>query len=138
MPPEPEPDPAAAHGPEDPPVPAIVRRLQRRRAHHRANGMLVRVAWVLAGAVVTAAGLAMLVLPGPALVAIPAGLAILSLEFAWAARLLDVSLAHAHRAQRRAGSATRGERAMVVAAALVIAGACLVIALRYDVPVLPV
>jgi tellurite resistance protein TerC len=36
------------------------------------------------GASVLALGVAMLVLPGPAFVVIPAGLAILSLEFAWA------------------------------------------------------
>ena len=86
-------EPGPAHDPEEPPVPALVRRLRERRAHHHANPRIVRVAWVLAGVVVTLAGLAMLVLPGPAFVAIPVGLAILSLEFAWAARLLDRSLA---------------------------------------------
>jgi len=33
-------------------------------------------------------GIAMIVLPGPAVVVIPAGLAILATEFAWAKRLL--------------------------------------------------
>lgn len=40
------------------------------------------------GASVVAVGVAMLVLPGPAFVVIPAGLAILGLEFAWAQRWL--------------------------------------------------
>ena len=34
-------------------------------------------------------GIAMILLPGPAILFIPLGLAILSLEFAWAQRLLD-------------------------------------------------
>lgn len=38
----------------------------------------------LVGGTVVLAGIAMIVLPGPAIVVIPAGLAILGLEFAWA------------------------------------------------------
>ncbi len=45
-----------------------------------------RAAVSLIGGTVVAAGVAMLVLPGPALLVIPAGLAILGLEFAWARR----------------------------------------------------
>jgi hypothetical protein len=40
------------------------------------------------GATVLALGLALIVLPGPAIVAIPLGLAILATEFLWARRLL--------------------------------------------------
>jgi tellurite resistance protein TerC len=35
-------------------------------------------------------GVAMLVLPGPAIVVIPAGIAVLALEFAWARRWLRI------------------------------------------------
>jgi uncharacterized protein (TIGR02611 family) len=42
----------------------------------------------LVGGSLFLAGLAMLVLPGPALVVIPAALAILALEFVWARRWL--------------------------------------------------
>jgi tellurite resistance protein TerC len=42
----------------------------------------------LVGATVMAVGVAMIVLPGPAVIVIPAGLAILGLEFAWARRWL--------------------------------------------------
>lgn len=41
------------------------------------------------GTSVVLVGIAMLVLPGPALVVIPAGLAILGIEFAWARRWLE-------------------------------------------------
>ncbi len=41
------------------------------------------------GGTVLAAGVAMLMLPGPAIVVMPIGLAILGLEFAWARRWLQ-------------------------------------------------
>jgi len=40
------------------------------------------------GASVVALGVAMLVLPGPAIIVIPLGLAVLAVEFAWARRWL--------------------------------------------------
>lgn len=43
-----------------------------------------RLAVAVVGATVLAIGVVMLVTPGPAIVLIPAGLAILSIEFAWA------------------------------------------------------
>jgi tellurite resistance protein TerC len=43
-----------------------------------------RIAVALVGGTVLLVGLALIVLPGPAFVVIPIGLAILGLEFAWA------------------------------------------------------
>lgn len=43
----------------------------------------------IVGIVVVAIGVALIVLPGPAFIVIPAGLAILSLEFEWARRWLQ-------------------------------------------------
>ena len=60
------------------------------------------------GGIVLLAGIAMLVLPGPAFLVIPAGLAILATEFEWAHRLKERFKAkfHAarekHRARKRA------------------------------------
>ena len=48
--------------------------------------LLRRVGIALAGFIVLLAGIAMIVLPGPAFIVIPLGLGILSLEFPWAAR----------------------------------------------------
>lgn len=48
-----------------------------------------RIAVFVAGVAVLLAGVAMLVLPGPGLVVIILGLAILATEFAWAERALD-------------------------------------------------
>lgn len=43
-----------------------------------------RIAITVVGATVLAVGIVMVVIPGPAVVFIPVGLAILGLEFAWA------------------------------------------------------
>jgi tellurite resistance protein TerC len=50
---------------------------------------LRRIAVAFVGGTVVAVGVVMLVLPGPAVLVIPAGLAILSTEFRWAGRLLE-------------------------------------------------
>jgi tellurite resistance protein TerC len=51
-------------------------------------GWARRIAVGLVGGTVLAIGVALLVLPGPAFVVIPLGLAILGVEFAWARRWL--------------------------------------------------
>lgn len=48
-----------------------------------------RVIILVVGVTVIAIGVAMIVLPGPAFVVIPAGLGILATEFLWARRLLE-------------------------------------------------
>jgi len=48
-----------------------------------------RVIIVVIGFTVLLVGVALLVLPGPAFLVIPAGLAILAIEFAWARRWLQ-------------------------------------------------
>ena len=60
------------------------------------NGVIpaaLRQVWrliiLVVGVTVVAVGVAMIVLPGPAFVVIPAGLGILATEFMWARRLLD-------------------------------------------------
>lgn len=48
-----------------------------------------KVVVAVVGVTVVTLGLLLIVLPGPAFVVIPAGLAILAIEFAWARRWLD-------------------------------------------------
>jgi tellurite resistance protein TerC len=45
-----------------------------------------RIVILITGGVVLLIGIALLVLPGPAIVVIPVGLSILAIEFAWARR----------------------------------------------------
>lgn len=49
-----------------------------------------RVAMIVIGFTILAIGIAMIVLPGPAIVVIPVGLALLATEFIWAKKLLLV------------------------------------------------
>jgi len=48
-----------------------------------------QVVIAVVGSAVVLAGVAMILLPGPAIVIVPAGLAILATEFIWARRLLS-------------------------------------------------
>jgi len=53
-------------------------------------GQAKRLIVIVIGFTILAAGVAMIVLPGPAVVVIPVGLAILATEFIWARKLLDM------------------------------------------------
>jgi uncharacterized protein (TIGR02611 family) len=60
------------------------------------NGVIpsaLRQVWrlivLVVGVTIVAVGVAMIVLPGPAIVVIPAGLALLATEFVWARRILE-------------------------------------------------
>jgi uncharacterized protein (TIGR02611 family) len=106
--------------------PKLVQRLRHRRERHRDRGRVYRIAWVTAGFIVVVAGLVMVVFPGPALVVIPIGLAMLSLEFAWAERLLDSTLERGVEAKDMAMGASRRQKIVGIAAivcALAAAGA---------------
>lgn len=59
-----------------------------------------RLIVVVIGSTVLAAGIAMIVLPGPAVVVIPIGLAILATEFVWASRLLVSVKERIHRMRK--------------------------------------
>jgi Putative transmembrane protein (PGPGW) len=58
-----------------------------------------RVAVTIAGFLVLIAGAAMLVLPGPGILVIVAGLAVLATEYVWAQRLLKVAKEKANQAK---------------------------------------
>lgn len=66
--------------------------IEEKREEHLKRSVPYRIIWVVAAVIVIAAGLVMIVLPGPAMIVIPVGLAMLSLEFAWAARLTRLAL----------------------------------------------
>lgn len=62
---------------------------RRERTEEEAQrNIVVRIAIITFGTLVTLAGLAMMVLPGPGIVVIIAGLGILASEVSWAERLL--------------------------------------------------
>lgn len=69
--------------------------------------MARKIVVLVIGGTVTLVGIALIVLPGPAFIVIPAGLAILAIEFAWARRWLhkakDMAKAAAQKAKSMAG-----------------------------------
>ena len=109
----------------------LQRRIETERERYAARGRAFRVVWVIAGMIVVAAGLAMILFPGPAFIIIPIGLAMLSFEFAWAQRLLDKGMESGKAAQELAENATTQQKAFAGAAAVcalvAVAGAALVI-----------
>ena len=60
-----------------------------------------RLVILVTGVTVLLVGVALLFLPGPAIIVIPAGLAILSIEFAWARRFLHRVRHHISEQHRR-------------------------------------
>ena len=66
-----------------------------------------RIAILVLGLALVALGVALLVLPGPGLLVIIAGLAVLATEFAWAEHLLDRAKEQATKARDKARSSWR-------------------------------
>lgn len=116
----------------------LIAGLQDRRERHREHGRLYRILFAMAGATVTLAGVVMLITPGPALVIIPIGLAMLALEFAWAERMLERAIDRAEAARRSATEASRFQKVFGAVATVAGIGAFIAASLVWDIPLLPV
>jgi uncharacterized protein (TIGR02611 family) len=128
------PEPAIA----EPEKPKLVKRLEAQRDRHRERPVVIRALYVVIGFTIVLSGLAMLVLPGPAFLVIPVGLAVLSLEFAWAENLLGRALEQGEAAKRKAAETTKTQRILTATAATLAGAAFVTWALLGDVPLLPV
>jgi uncharacterized protein (TIGR02611 family) len=117
--------------------PTMPERLRAQRERHLQRPKPIRLLYIVAGFTILLAGIAMLLAPGPAFVVIPVGLAVLSLEFAWAERLLDTAIEKGEAAKRKAAATTKIERVLTVIAVLLAAGAVVVWGVWGDVPLLP-
>jgi uncharacterized protein (TIGR02611 family) len=103
----------------------------RLRAFMRAHRLLNttwRIGVFTVGAAVLAAGLVMMVTPGPGWAAIFIGLAILATEFAWAQRVLSRAKRAAERAKDKALDPRVRRRNAIIAIALGLAGAAAIVA----------
>jgi uncharacterized protein (TIGR02611 family) len=117
--------------------PTLVERLRAQREQHLERPRIVRAGFVVVGFTLLLGGVAMLVLPGPALAVIPVALAILSLEFAWAGRLLEKALEQAEKAKQTAKETSGMQRLAVgVAVALGVAAAT-VASILWEIPIIP-
>ena len=93
---------------------------------------------MVVGITIFLGGVVMLVTPGPAFVLIPIGLAILSLEFAWAERLLERSLEEADKAKRKAAATSTTQKVVTGVAVALGVGALIAWAIVGDIPIVPV
>lgn len=118
--------------------PAILDRIEDKREQYEALALPLRILILLAGVTCLFGGVAMLVLPGPAFIVIPIGLAILSLQFAWAQGALERTVVQGAKAKERAANASRAQQLTSVAFGLAAAAAFAAWAYWGDVPVLPV
>lgn len=95
--------------------PTLRERLHERRVRYQRRSKLYRSLYTLAGLVIVATGIGMLVFPGPGLVVIAVGLTMLALEFDWAERLLERVL---RRVEQARASTDRISKKYKVAATL--------------------
>ena len=120
------------------PRPKLVTKLQERKELHLQRSRIVRALYVMVGFTVLLAGLAMLVLPGPAFLVIPIGLAILALEFTWAETMLERAIEQGEKARQRATDTTTTQRVLTGVAVGLGAAAVALWATLGDIPVAPV
>ena len=71
---------------------------------------LKRIVIAIVGFTVLLIGVAMMILPGPAFIVIPLGLAILATEFVWAQRLLTKAKAYFDKQRQRVADKMRGKK----------------------------
>ena len=116
----------------------LIERIRARREHFLQQGLIYRGAFVIAGFTVLLCGLAMIVLPGPALIVIPIGLAMLSLQFAWAENLLENALERAAAAAKTVAKTSPRQRVLTAIAIVLAAGAAVTAVVLLDIPFLPV
>jgi uncharacterized protein (TIGR02611 family) len=112
--------------------------VKERRERHRERNKVVRAAVVLAGFVIVLVGLAMIPLPGPGLLVVAAGLALLALEFVWAERVLERTIDQMGQATDKVKRASRAQQAILVVLGALVAVAAVTAAYAWDIPVLPV
>jgi uncharacterized protein (TIGR02611 family) len=114
--------------------------VRRHRERHRERNRIVRVAVATFGFLVVLTGvvLSLPLVPGPGVLVIAVGLAILALEFAWAERLLERTVEKLEQAGRTVNRASRTRQLLIVGVCAALAVAFLTAAIMWDVPVLPV
>lgn len=71
---------------------------------------LKRIVVAIVGFTVLLVGIATIILPGPAFIIIPLGLAILATEFVWAQRLLTKAKAYFEKQRQRVANKMRGKK----------------------------
>jgi putative transmembrane protein PGPGW len=105
----------------------VVARVFARRERHRRRPLPVRVAVALGGFVLLALGAVLVVLPEAGLPVVMAALALLALEFDWAAQLLARAIRLAERIRQRFVSLPALTRVAVIAIPVLIVTAVVLV-----------
>ncbi len=119
-------------------VPKLVRKLRVQRERHLQRATPVRWLFVIAGFTILLVGLAMLVLPGPALAVIPIGLFVLALEFQWAEEWLERSIHQADKAKQKAAETSTLTRVVTAGGTVLAIAGIVAWAIVGDIPIVPV
>lgn len=117
--------------------PSLIERVRERRERHRKRNRLYRIGFVLVGFLVCAAGLVMLVTPGPGIPVIILGLAMLALEFAWAERWLERLLVRVEQAVDQVTQGSPARRAALLGVGIVALAAIVAMVVLWDIPFFP-
>jgi uncharacterized protein (TIGR02611 family) len=117
--------------------PPLIERVRARRDRHEERSRLFRIAFAGLGFLVCAAGLVMLVTPGPGIPVIILGLAMLALEFAWAERWLERVVDKAEQAVDQVTKGSPARQAAVLSAGLAGLVAIVVAVVLWDIPFFP-
>jgi uncharacterized protein (TIGR02611 family) len=117
--------------------PPLIERVRARQARHRERNRIYRIVFAVLGFVVLAAGVVMLVTPGPGIPVIIIGLGMLALEFAWAERWLERLLERAEQAVDQVTQGSPLRRALLLGAGVVALVAIGVMIVLWDVPFFP-
>ena len=116
----------------------FVERLHERRARHKERHHLIRLGAAIGGFLIVLLGIVLIPLPGPGLLVVAVGLAVLALEFAWAEQLLGRTVNRLSEAGERVRRASPVGQAAVALLGVLAAAASLIIAYTWDIPFLPV
>jgi uncharacterized protein (TIGR02611 family) len=116
----------------------FVEGLQERRARHKERHHHIRVAAAIGGFLVVLLGIVLIPLPGPGMLVVAVGLAVLALEFAWAEHLLETTVDRLGEAGERVKRASPVGQAAVALLGVLAATASLIVAYTWDIPFLPV
>jgi uncharacterized protein (TIGR02611 family) len=117
---------------------SAIERLRERKERHKQRGKIFRVVWVIIGALIIVAGLALSLpgIPGPGLLIAAFGLGMLALEFDRAERLLEKVLVRLEPITDRASEASTTQKVLLGLLAVAVAAAATVAVAIWGVPYL--
>jgi uncharacterized protein (TIGR02611 family) len=118
---------------------SMIDRVRERKEKHKQRGKVYRALWVVLGSIVILAGLALSLpgIPGPGLLLVAVGLAMLALEFDRAERLLEKVLVRLEKLSERAQRASRTQKLAGAAVAVGVVAAAVAVAVVWGIPFVP-